>query len=267
MGAAGQAVMTRRRPAFLALVRERGLSTTGFRKAMKALVAEFFDQDEWDNEQQCFWEWFARCDVVPAGFSITRDLGRDGIWGITVDIYEVEGAEEIPEHKLQFYGDVADGDGPLIRLHTVDKYDREVVIDPDHLMSFMFADQEWARADLRARMKIHRGSGILAQHHAKIVVDEQGAAQRRREIADLKSQLASISETQTAGILQDVIYGLGRGTPRREIANKLKIEIAVVRAIARLLDAKTVDPKAIVRDTHARWKIAYDAVREMGIEI
>lgn len=283
---------TRYRPAMLALIRERGLKTSGFRKALRTLIDDIYtdhvvaemsenDGDSYDPQEMrdlLFYENFGDIHVIPTAFKISRipighpDFRADrranfvGLHVVTIDIYEVEGSQEIGAEKLCVYGHLADVNEAVFNLHILDKYDNEIVIEHDYLMGFMTIGLAGFQEYFSDKMKAHRAKA-RAQHHATIVVDESGAEQRRNEIATLRKQLASINESHIASTLQDVIYGLGRGMPHKDIAAKLGVDIEVVRGTARLLEAKTLDPKVMVKDTHTRWKIAYDAVREMGIEI
>lgn len=116
------------------IVKARGLNTTCFRKHMLMLAKEFAEEDEKPGEILDSWGHFS---VVPAAFSIEREgnVGR-GIYDVTVGVYELELSKEIEDEKVEVYSAIADGDGPNISLHIIDKYGRECIADSDHLMRF-----------------------------------------------------------------------------------------------------------------------------------
>lgn len=251
-----------------ALTKERGLSKRGFRRSLRKLVAEFVpDPDERELE---FAEWFGRPSVVPAAYRIVRESNGDGIWDVTIEVYEVEGSAEIPFWKLAYYGDVADREGPNLDLHILDRYDHEIVVRNNDLMCFWFIDVAAeipeGREHNEALLKWMRSRAVV-QHHAPVVIDDKGIAERDREIRILKRQLMKADHTQVAGALQEIIYGLGLKRSHKDIAQYAKVQPAVVRATARLLAADKIDPTTIVKNTHARWKAAYDAVRELGVQL
>jgi hypothetical protein len=229
-----------------AIVAERGLSTTGFRRNIRRLAEEFFPGEEDAGCSVREWsefmltEWIGDYRAVPAAFRIRRS-DREGIYGVTVEVYEVEGTAELPEWKLAYYGDCADSDGPQFELHILDRYDHEIVVPSESLMRFMSLPY-WSAEQKKEELKWLRSQAV-AQHHAPVVV-ELGV-----------------------DVLQDVIYGLGLGKPHKAVAHRTGLTPEMVKTVAGLLTANSVNPKEIVKDTHARWKAAYDAVRELGVQL
>lgn len=262
-----------------ALIAERGLQTKGFRRAMKALVSEFAKYDpEGDCEEDygegfdlhefleaVFNEWFGECRITPAAYKIRRIDGESGIWDVTVEVYEVEGTAEISRDKLGYYGDVSDGDGPHLELHIIDKYDHEIIVQSDDLMRFAFIDLYGP--DVQREMMKRMRARAQAQHHAPVVVNDERSALLEQEVRSLKRLLDRADHSKIKDAIQDIIYGLGAGRAHKDIAQAVDISPAVVRATARLLAAKKVEPKSLVRDTHARWKAAHDALSELGINL
>lgn len=222
-----------------ALVAERGLSVKGFRRSLRALAREFCEDD--GDLEFLLREWIGDYRAVPAAYRILRDGTREGIYGITVEVYEVEGTAELPEWKIAYYGDCADSDGPHFDLHILDRYDHEIVVQSEDLMRFM-ALPYWTEAEKTEELKWLRSQAV-AQHHAPVVVN------------------------LGVDVLQDVIYGLGLGQAPAAIAHRTGVPSETVKTVIGLLTANSVNPRDIVKDTHARWKVAYDALREMGVQL
>ena len=173
-----------------ALVIERGLLTTGFLRGLHALTRAFSEDAE--DAAFIFAEWFGDCCVKPAAYKILRD--GEGIFGVTIEVYEVENTIEISEGKLAVYGRIADGDGPHCELHILDRYDNEIIVPSIELMPFAYIDMwspEWKAATLK-----HIRSRAVAQHHAPVIIDADGAAELRREAALLKRQLTEAKKTR-----------------------------------------------------------------------
>jgi hypothetical protein len=229
-----------------AIVAERGLSVSGFRRSLRKLAEEFFPgEDDAEcglNEWLTYTleEWLGDYSPVPAAYRIVRS-DQEGIYGVTVEVYEVEGTAELPEWKIAYYGNCADCDGPNFDLHILDRYDHEVIVESADLMRFMSLPY-WSADDKKKELKWLR-SRAVAQHHAPVVV-ELGV-----------------------DVLQDVIYGLGLGQPHKTIALRTGLSPEMVKTVAGLLATNSVNPKGIVKDAHARWKAAYDAVRELGVQL
>lgn len=273
------------------LAKERDLIFSGFRESLRQIVRQCVTWDDYlkscaecepeyleagepnasgyeDCLKSMFMEWFGHCQVVPAAHRIIRDQKRinaNGQYGFTIEVYEVENSIEISEEKLFSYGRIADGDGPSCDLHILDKYDHEIIIPCDYLMSWAFCDF-WEEDEKRLRIKEFRARA-KAQYFAPTIIDEDGAKERKTEIAKLRRALARTEHSKIAPAIQNIIYGLGTRKRHDDIARTAEISPAVVRSCARLLRAQKIDPTGLVRDTHARWKAAYDAVREMGIQI
>lgn len=243
-----------------AIVAERGLKTTGFRKGMRTLLSEFCEDEYLEDE---FLECFGKCQVVPAAWSIERGK-REGIFGVTVHVYEVEGTAEISDWKLEYYGNVADGEGPHIDLHILDKYDNEIVVPSEYLMRFMIFTH-YKPEERRDLLKEIRSRATI-QHHAPVTIAPD-TRELDREIANLKRELAKRQYEGLATMFENVVYGLGIGQSRGNIARAAGTTPAVVRATERILAARNVSPKSAVKKTHERWKVAYDALKEMGIQI
>ena len=171
------------------LVAERSLSVSGFRRAMKALVAEF--ESDPDGRADMFAEWFGDCRMVPAAWRVRRDPLADDIWGVTVEVYEIEGSIEIPKHRIVAYGEIADGDGPHIELHVLDRYDHEIVFSNTDLAEFTLVGLP-ARDGvefMRSMLKRVR-SQTTVQHHAPIIIDDSRLAEMERVIGALRQQVA-----------------------------------------------------------------------------
>lgn len=118
------------------LVKERSLNTTGFRSAMKQLVKEFAGREDLEF---IFEDWFVDINLVPAAFNIERDRDRHGIWSVTVHVYELE-LSPLPTWKFQQYGIWADGNGPQIDLHVIDRCGVEDVFECQFLMCLAFKE-------------------------------------------------------------------------------------------------------------------------------
>lgn len=258
------------------LVAERSLLTGGFRKSLRALVNEFtpleseFYDAEWSREDSLraeFDEWFGSCAVVPAAHRIVRSE-CDGIYGITVEVYEVEGSKEIDEYKLEAYGRIADGDGPCCELHILDKYDHEIVVTQEMLEPFAFLDitGRYHPEHKREMLKAMRARATV-QHHGTIVVDDRKSKDLEREISQLRRSMAKMEYAQIRPAIQNIIYGLGNGTSHKEIARLNGVSGPTVRAISLLMKSRDLDPSSFVKDSHAKWRAAYDAVRELGIQL
>lgn len=116
------------------LVKTRGLKVKGFRRALHQLVADFCEDE---SEVECeFGEWFGNIRIFPAAYRIDQD--GDGIWDVTIHVYEVEKSVQLSKERIAAYGRIADGDGPLIELHIVDRFGQEHLLDNDMLMCFAF---------------------------------------------------------------------------------------------------------------------------------
>lgn len=257
-----------------ALIKERNLCTKGFNRALKALVREFVTDEEIremqaDGEEEGsqpdsaeeiradqFAEWFGTARVVPAAYRIRRDESQhdendgvtsEGIHGVIIEVYEVENTVEISEHKLRCYSMIEDGDGPQCELHILDRYDHEIIVPSGALgMCFLLPllsieQKTELMKDVRARASV--------QHHAPVIVSQEK------------------TQAEIANVLGDVIYGLGVGRAHRFIAQQTGLKVEVVAATARILAAQSINPRRFVGDAHARWKAAYDAVRELGIQL
>lgn len=173
-----------------ALVVERGLLTSGFLRALRALARAFSDNA--DDAGFTFDEWFGDCCVKPAAYKIRRN--GEGIFGVTIEVYEVENTIEISEGKLAVYGRIADGDGPHCELHILDRYDNEIVISSNDMMVFDaigIYPPEYIRAEIKRLRAL-----AVAQHHAPVIIDAEGAAELRREAALLKRQLTEAKRTR-----------------------------------------------------------------------
>jgi hypothetical protein len=220
-----------------AIVAERGLSVSGYRRSLLTLAREFADEIDPRDQLE---EWIGNYSAVPAAFKIRRGQ-RQGVYGVTVEVYEIEGTVELPEWKIEYYGNCADCDGPCFDLHILDRYDHEIVVECSDLMRFMSLPC-WSVEEKRQELKLLRSKAAV-QHHAPVTV------------------------SLGVDVLQDVIYKLGLGIPQKTIAQQTGLRTHTIRATIGLLTANSVNPKDIVRDTHARWKAAYDAVRELGIQM
>lgn len=140
------------------LVAERGLKTSGFRKAMHKLVEDHVtanwvqideecNSDLAEDEELLTMEECIKYDIaeligdikcVPAAYKITpTDAGGIDL-GVVVDIYEFEFSSKVPDWKLSFYGDLADREGVFCNLHIIDRYGNERIIEDKYLMSLAF---------------------------------------------------------------------------------------------------------------------------------
>lgn len=143
------------------LVAERGVKTTGFRKAMHQLVKDHVIANWLDIDAECntdlqgeeepltieeqinfdIDEFFGDIRYVPAAYKITPVEADDSFQlGVEVDIYEFEFAGRVPDWKLSVYGDIADREGVLVNLHIIDRFGYERIIKNDQLMCLAFAD-------------------------------------------------------------------------------------------------------------------------------
>lgn len=111
----------------------RQLETVGFRRALKRLVAEFCD-GKYDEDE--FGEWFGNLSIIPAAFSIERE--GDGVWDTTIHVYEVEDSNQVSKYRIAAYGRIADGEGPLITLHIIDRFGAEHIMTNDLVERFAF---------------------------------------------------------------------------------------------------------------------------------
>lgn len=111
----------------------RKLETIGFRRALKRLVTEFCE-GEYDEDE--FREWFGDLQIIPAAFSIERE--GDGVWDTTIHVYEVEDSNQISKDRIAAYGRMADGEGPLVTLHIIDRFGTEHVMTNDLVECFAF---------------------------------------------------------------------------------------------------------------------------------
>lgn len=68
-------------------------------------------------------------------------------------------------------------------------------------------------------------------------------------------------------VAQNIIYGLGRDATFKEIGRWSGVDMRTVRLVSQLLESKSINPSIAVKKTHARWKAAYDAVRELGVQL
>lgn len=257
----------------------RGLSFGGFRRDLKKLVEEFNPRDSWEDDHERpftereyqeslsseFYEWFGTCQVVPTAHRIRRD-GRDGddIFSVTVEVYEVEASVEISDWKLDTYSNMADTDGPHIELHILDRYDHEIIVPSLDLMCFwplhLGSDKSRPRAReyeaAKHEFKKSMRARAAKQHH--VTIDRNETDRLRRALR--KTQYATIKDA-----LQDIVYGLGSSMTHRDIAEQCGIDVAIVTATNRLLASKNIAPRRLVKDKQAQWKVAYDALRELGI--
>lgn len=260
------------------LVAERGLSTTGFRKALQEYLREQF-RDEYeeyaknyrDNEgeepetfeehiQYMFDEFFPFSSfVVPAAYKIFINPDNDG-WD-NIHVYEVENSIETPSGKWRFYGTIADGDGPRITLHIIDKWDHEIIVENDELEVFSMLGIGGENPEFRKFFHDHTKqirAHAVAQHHT--VIDDS----MKKEVQTLRRKMEHQTFDQITKIFDSVIYAIGTNTPQREIATKMGLSTATVRAASRLFKHREISPVAMVKDQQARWKAAYDAVRDLG---
>lgn len=255
-----------------ALIAERGLKTKGFRRSLRELVKECGDPSECEDstiEERVafqFDELFGDCSVVPAAYRIIK--GDGPLREAKVEVYEVENSIELADHKWGIYGTMADCDEAEIELHILDKYDNEIVVPHDNLMSFMMfnfyseRDPKYAKAmmkDVRAR--------AVAQHHAPVIVDDKSLVEAKREINSLEKRIESEDRERLVRMIHGIIYGLGRKQSHEYIAQRVGCPRDMIKDTVRFLSVERVDPVGIVKDTHAKWKVAYDAVREMGIAL
>lgn len=261
---------------------ERGLRFKGFMTDLKALNKEFNTWDEYvertleEGEESpteegykewlgfCFEHWFGRHRAVPVAHRVVRgpDTGR-GVWDVTIEVYEVENSIEIPDHKLVYYGDLADREGPHFELHILDKYDHEIVIRSEDLMSLWLIDLGTKEDAAAMKKAVRSRAGV--QHHTPIVVDSVRTKQLEQETDRLRRELKKIELAQVGNVLQDIIWGIGSQMPHKEIAVRCGVNVTTVRATSLLLASKNVIPHELVKKTQARWKVAYDALRELGI--
>lgn len=251
-----------RRNRLAALIEERGLLTEGFHESLRQLIREFYPEEGDDPEAlaEQLSDLFGGSTVVPAAHRIVRD----GDAGVTVEVYEVENSIEISERKLAIYGCAADHDELTFDLHILDRYDHEIIVPHENLMRFAFIDL-YDEPTKKLMLKEMR-SRAPAQHHGIVVVDDEKTSQLRREIFSLRRVAAKADYSEFKQTIENVIYQLGCKTSHRQIAERENISPAVVRGVARLLKSQSVDPHTIVKDSHARWKAAYDAVLELGIQ-
>lgn len=244
-----------------ALVAERQLQTRGFHKSMCALALRFDDDVR---------EWLGDYRVKPAAYKIMPANGEAArIYDVTVHVYEVEKTREISDEKLCLYGFAADSDGPRFDLHIIDCWDREIVVPGGDLMTFALfnvvkrvGDSGEYHREILKRFRAH----AVAQHHAP-VVDHAKAVELRREINRLKGEVDNKDADSLMAAFEEVIYGLGCEEPQAKIARRAGVSRFAVRALASLLKAHDVNPKQIVKDSQAKWKAAYDAVRELGVQL
>lgn len=237
-----------------AIAAERGLSIGGFRKDMRALVKEYRPWSQYEEVcdeyeelptqngyreylKDIFYEWFG--DVLPAAYRLVHlsDKHEEDIWDQKLEIYEVENSLEIPDWKLKYYGSLADThEGPWRELHILDKYDNEIVIPQERLECFAFG--------VCSELKKHARSRAVAQHYAPVIID-----------------ISKVSDC-----VQDIIWGLGARLTHNEIAANCGIGVDDVKNISRFLEGNDINPRNLVKEKQARWKVAYDALRELGIE-
>lgn len=167
----------RRHHRLAALIQERGLSTHGFRKSLRAIVSAILLSNEQtfgpyesvDFDALCrsiFGEWFGDCRVTPAAYRIIRS--GPGVWDTTIEVYVVENSIPISDAMLMSYGRIADGEGPRCNLHILDRYDHEIVIPNQYLTQFSLLNiwnkTPGGREMIRSEMKALR-SRATAQHH------------------------------------------------------------------------------------------------------
>lgn len=113
------------------IVAARGLQTTGFRKAMLHLAAEYVGSEEAECELQNEW-CFGEQNIVPAAYGIDRDREV-----VTVNIYELELSAPVPNWKMRLYSEMADTHaGPSFNLHILDRYGREFIAENNILECF-----------------------------------------------------------------------------------------------------------------------------------
>lgn len=262
----------------IALVQERDLKTKSFPTAMLNLVRTVMKPVFESQEEECreegidfekfckdgFGEWFGGYGITckPPAFRICHDTDTEPnrAWNYTVELYEVENSREVPPEKLREYGWWADSEGPHFDLHILDKYDNEIVIDGDTLMRFTTrtpGTREYVELCKEARAK------TVAQHHTVLLQDPDQA----RQIRVMKRQLALIDHSRIVQLLKEIVYGLGSGQPHAVISSRLEIDPILIRGVNRVLMSKNIEPKELISATHRKWKVAFDALRELGIEV
>jgi hypothetical protein len=278
-----------------AIAAERGLETRGFRKSLKALVVELNSED-WYREmllddppeegeippsleevrEMEFGEWFGDESPmpVPAAYAIRRRPRseplpcRPDIYDVTIEVWEVEGSIEVADWKLEKYGRIAGGDGPHLDLHILDKYDHEIYIPSDELMpaAYLGTYRRFGRKDCIKDLKKCYRSMAKAQHHAPVIIDNTKADEYKRQAKDLRRRLSKAEYADLAFVLREIVYGLGARRTHKYIAKRAGCEPSIVRAVARLLKDQNINPRELVNETHAKWRVAYDSLRELGIQ-
>ena len=147
------------------LVRTQGVSVKGFRVALRRIAEDHataelrrfaedqaaaepdepLPHDEMDEPipydemvAAIFDEYFDDIRCVPAAYRIDAD--PNAYQGYHIHVWEIETSQYDRGRKLQAYGRIADGDGPWITLHIIDRFGREAAtLDTDALMPFCYA--------------------------------------------------------------------------------------------------------------------------------
>lgn len=222
------------------LVEKYGARLEGFYDTLRAIAAQYAEDEAYDDAKDCYYELFGQTwgapTVRPAAYRYD-EAERE------MHVFEVEITNKVGWERLREYGEMADRDsGVHFSLHVFDKYGHEfATIDNDFLANYSLVGLE-DTVPHRKRFTIRRRRWLSAKKGIKqsFVVDYNEHGKRRVRSFELKKDAeAWVAIARLSWIEQLDFAWRTRGelTPVSEIARTTQVaaqredERAILRAV------------------------------------